>query len=176
MDKKIKKYIGFGCGCGCLGIIGIFVTIVIVLLILSGGRIGSYYALMTDPDNITYQGEKISQIAKREGLPYSLKNVGPDIDGVYKNKDLGVGLRFKTEFGKYSLGSGKVDLVLLDDETKNLHFTVKACGESLYDIFDHEGKHWAFCYVLKDQYYILVSDNGYLIEFKFERNPKRKKK
>ena len=168
-----NKKIFLGCGCGCLGVI---IISLIVILILFGSSIMGFFRVMGDSENMTYRGKKVTQIADQQGLPVTQDNLAPKTNGVYKCSDIEMGLRFKTEFGKYTFGSGKVDLVLLSDETKCLHFKVESCGKSMYEIIDNRGMSWGFVSVIDKGETLILNDKGKLTVFKFSRDPRKRKK
>lgn len=93
----------------------------------------------------------------------------PRIDGVYKNKEQGVGLQFMQTFSESDLGkTGKVEFVLLDNTKKRLKFKFTVCGESLYEITDDKGKHWCFVSVTKDRENVIMNDQGFIEMFEFD--------
>ncbi len=175
MNKKARN-IGLGCGCGCLSIGVLIVGILFVVALVYGGSISNFYALVVDPATLTYEGKKVSDIAKEQRLSGTKKNIAPRTDGTYRNKNYGLGLRFNKEFGQYTIGSGDAELVLLSDEKKRLKFKVNACGQSIYDLIDDRGKHWAFCSVGSDRKSLMLNDNGRLASFEFKSDPKEPKK
>ena len=168
------KKICTGCGLGCLGMIGIVVIAFIILY--SSTAVNMFKINFVGRENLSYKGQKVVQIADQQGLPATENNIAPKTNGVYKNPTIGMGLRFKTKFGKYDLGDGKVDLVLLSDESKCLHFKVVACGESLYDIIDNKGKRWGFASVINDGKELMLIDQGKHTFFKFNKDPRKRKK
>lgn len=175
MEKKKNKtlYTCLGCGCGTL----IFVAIVVaVVAIFFGDNISNVFNGFSNPEEMTYQGKKVTTLAEEQRLYYDSDGNVPRTDGTYKNKKNGVGLRFKDKFRKNSTSTGSVELFLIDNPQNKLKFKATSCGCSLYDITDDQGKRWGFATVGKDATVLFINDNGYIVSFEFNRDPKKDKK
>lgn len=84
MEKNNKTlYTCLGCGCGTL----IFVAIVVaVVAIFFGDNISNVFNGFSNPEEMTYQGKKVTTLAEEQRLYYDSDGNVPRTDGTYKNK------------------------------------------------------------------------------------------